>query len=144
MLEFGKTVGSLLEPNTILSLSGDLGAGKTTFVQGIALGLEIQDPIQSPTFVFMNGYKGLLPLFHFDLYRMKGESDFLGLGFDEYFFSGGVCAIEWPDRISSLLPEETLQIFISHQEQGRLLQFSLNNEALLSRLEGLFPHAIDS
>lgn len=143
MQELGRKVGSLLVPNTVISLSGDLGSGKTTFVQGIARGLGIQDPIQSPTFVFMNGYSGTLPLFHFDLYRMKGEADFLGLGFDEYFSMGGVCAIEWPDRIPSLLPEETLHVSISHYPEGRLLKFIIKGDELLRRLEGLFLNATD-
>jgi tRNA threonylcarbamoyladenosine biosynthesis protein TsaE len=116
-LIFGKKVAATLVPNAILALSGDLGAGKTSFVQGLALGLKIKDAVQSPTFVTLNLYGGKLPLFHFDLYRLKGN-DFLKLGYDEYFQKGGVCAIEWPEKIESILPEETLWITFSHLSEG--------------------------
>jgi len=124
MLAHGKKVGESLLPGSVLALSGDLGAGKTTFVQGVALGLQINQPIQSPTFVYFNQYEGSLPLFHFDLYRMNGPDDFLGLGFEEYFDAGGVCAIEWSERIQSLLPQRTLHISFSYQECGRCLVFT--------------------
>lgn len=119
MIELGKQIGSSLPPGSILALSGDLGAGKTTFVQGLAIGLGIQDPVQSPTFVYLNHYEGNLPLFHFDLYRLKGEEDFLGMGFEEYFVSSGICAIEWPERIPSLLPSNTVRLTFSHVKEGR-------------------------
>jgi tRNA threonylcarbamoyladenosine biosynthesis protein TsaE len=122
----GRIIGSALTPHTVLALSGDLGAGKTTFVQGLALGLGHDALIQSPTFIYLNVYEGtILPLFHFDLYRMKTASDFLGLGFDEYFDKGGVCAIEWPEKIASLLPKSTLYLsFAHHPRGGRTLNLS--------------------
>lgn len=123
-IEVGRSIGVLLRPNTILALSGDLGAGKTTFVQGIALGLQIKDPVQSPTFVYFNQYEGTLPLFHFDLYRMKNSSDFLGLGFDEYFHREGICAIEWPERITDLLLRKALFFSFSHLSHGRIVSIS--------------------
>ncbi len=106
-----------LPSNTVLALSGDLGAGKTTFVQGLARGLGITDPIQSPTFVILNLYPGL---FHFDLYRLKSSADFTALGLEEYFQKEGICAIEWPDRIAQLLPPETVHIHFSYDSQGRI------------------------
>lgn len=124
MVEFGKTIGSRIQPGSVLALSGDLGAGKTTFVQGLAQSLGIFDPIQSPTFVYMNAYDGILPLYHFDLYRMKGEMDFLGLGFDEYFMSNSVCVIEWPERIKTLLPKHTMHISFAHVEKCRRVVIS--------------------
>lgn len=111
----GRNLAALLGPNSILALYGDLGAGKTTFVQGLAQGLNISDPIQSPTFVTLNIYQGILPLFHFDLYRLKNESDFFQLGFDEYFQKEGICAIEWPERLASRLPLETISISFQYQ-----------------------------
>ncbi len=113
---FGQNIAHLLPPNSILALYGDLGAGKTTFVQGLARGLGILDPIQSPTFVTLNLYEGTLPLFHFDLYRLKNGSDFFQLGFEEYFQKGGICAIEWPDRIASHLPQSTISISFQHSD----------------------------
>lgn len=123
MIEFGKEIGSQILPGTVLALSGDLGAGKTTFVQGLALGLGILDPIQSPTFVYMNSYAGSLPLVHFDLYRLKGKDDFLDLGFDEHFSTEGVCVIEWPERIQTILPKETLHFSFSHVGQKRKIAY---------------------
>ncbi len=116
---FGQNFANRLRPNSILALFGDLGAGKTTFVQGLARGLEIDGPVQSPTFVTLNLYEGTLPLFHFDLYRLKDGSDFFHLGFEEYFQKGGVCAIEWPDRIASRLPPETIAISFQYANEGQ-------------------------
>lgn len=123
MKEWGKSVGSLLRPGQVLALFGDLGVGKTTFVQGLALGLGIEESIQSPTFVYLNQYVGKYPLFHFDLYRLKGAEDFLGMGFHEYFESGGISAVEWPERIESILPPDVLHICFSHHEKGRFVSF---------------------
>lgn len=118
MIAFGKTIASQLRSNEILALSGNLGAGKTTFVKGIALGLGIREPIQSPTFVLLNLYEGLA---HFDLYRLKTESDFISLGFDEYF-TNTICAIEWPERIGSLLPPHTIRLDFEHTPEGRVVR----------------------
>jgi len=126
MLELGKVLGASLPPNSILALSGNLGAGKTTFVQGLALGLQISDPVSSPTFVYLNTYSGSRLLFHFDLYRLRGAEDFLGLGFEEYFEKGGICAIEWPERIVNLLPPDTFHISFSYTSQGRIAVISPN------------------
>lgn len=114
---FGKMAASLLPMGAVLALSGPLGAGKTTFVQGLAEGLGIVEPIQSPTFVLLNVYEGLA---HFDLYRLKTAADFTSLGFDEYFESGGICAIEWPDRIKTILPPHTIYIDFVYEKEGRV------------------------
>lgn len=118
-IAFGRMVASSLPSQAILALSGDLGAGKTTFVQGLALGLNIQEPIQSPTFILLNVYDRL---FHFDLYRLKNSADFTQLGLEEYFEKEGICAIEWPERIHDLLPPETLHLHFSYTPQGRLAE----------------------
>lgn len=119
-IAFGQKMASLLPANTILALSGDLGAGKTTFVQGLALGLNIKEPVQSPTFVILNSYQD--SLFHFDLYRLKKTSDFTSLGFEEYFQKGGICAIEWPDRITQLLPPGTVFIDFAYVGLERMAE----------------------
>lgn len=119
-LDFGKQIADLITTHQVLALFGDLGAGKTTFVKGLAEGLGISDLVQSPTFVTLNLYEGRVPLYHFDLYRLKGESDFVSQGFLEYLDKQGVCAIEWPDRIVSLLPPGTLSIHFFHTGKGRL------------------------
>lgn len=120
-LSYGRAIGQILKPNTLLALYGDLGAGKTTFVQGLAQGLGILDSIQSPTFVTLHVYEGKIPLYHFDLYRLQEEREFLIQGLDEYFDRQGICAIEWPERISSLLPPRTLSLDLTYApSQGRL------------------------
>jgi tRNA threonylcarbamoyladenosine biosynthesis protein TsaE len=122
---FGRHAASLLPLNSIIAISGPLGAGKTSFVQGLAEGLTISTPIQSPTFTYLNIYKeGRAPLYHFDLYRMKEPSDFFSLGFDEYFEAGGLTAIEWPERLAHSLPSNALRLIFSYQNGGRSLDLS--------------------
>ncbi|MBS0624776.1 MAG: tRNA (adenosine(37)-N6)-threonylcarbamoyltransferase complex ATPase subunit type 1 TsaE [Verrucomicrobia bacterium] len=107
---FAQQFASKLKPNDILALTGDLGAGKTTLVKGLAKGMGSIDLIQSPTFVYLNIYQAKLPLYHFDLYRFRSPSDFLSMGFEEYFFKGGVTVIEWPERIENLIPPHAWRI----------------------------------
>lgn len=115
-IEFGAWIATCLEPGSVLTLKGNLGAGKTTFVQGLAKGLGIFEPIQSPTFVLLNVYEGLA---HFDLYRLKSGDDFKHLGFEEYF-GKVICAIEWPERIADLLPQGTVRIELEYEQGGRI------------------------
>ncbi|MBO4243300.1 MAG: tRNA (adenosine(37)-N6)-threonylcarbamoyltransferase complex ATPase subunit type 1 TsaE [Clostridiales bacterium] len=111
--ELGRKIGKRLKPGDVLSLDGDLGAGKTVITRGICAGMGL-DPsdVQSPTFTIVNEYEGEVPLFHFDTYRLSGEDDFLASGLDEYFYRGGVCVIEWGSVIDGLLPEDTVRIGI--------------------------------
>ena len=113
-----------LQSGSVIALFGDLGAGKTTFVQGLGAALGVEGPIQSPTFTYLNIYAGPLPLYHFDLYRLKHPSDFFSMGFEEYFHGQGVVAIEWAERIQDYLPPNTLFLRFSHQEQSRVAQIS--------------------
>ncbi|HEB12361.1 MAG TPA: tRNA (adenosine(37)-N6)-threonylcarbamoyltransferase complex ATPase subunit type 1 TsaE [Actinobacteria bacterium] len=100
-----------LEAGDIISLTGDLGAGKTRFVQGLADGLGIKKPVTSPTFTIIKQYDdGRLPLYHFDVYRLNGPSDLRALGYEEYFFGDGITVIEWGDKINDLLPPDHLTI----------------------------------
>lgn len=121
---FGRRCASCLPPDSILALYGDLGAGKTTFVQGVASALSIDASIQSPTFTYLSIYEGTLPLYHFDLYRMKNGSDFFGLGFEEYLDRGGIAAIEWAERLGNSLPERSIALHFSHTDQGRIARLS--------------------
>ena len=96
-----------LRPGTVLCLHGDLGAGKTCFVQGLAKALGVRRPVGSPTFTLINEYRGKTPLAHIDLYRVRGAGDAFGLGLEDYLFRyAGVVAIEWAERVAELLPEE--------------------------------------
>ena len=98
-IDYAKT----LQPNDVVLLNGDLGAGKTTFTKGIALALGIKDTVTSPTYAYMNDYDG--KLYHFDCYRLSGGEDAEGLGLTEYFYAGGICVIEWSENILSVLPK---------------------------------------
>lgn len=115
-LKLGEIIGKSLNPGSIIALVGDLGAGKTVLVKGIAKGLGIDEEPNSPTFVIMNYYEGPVPLYHFDLYRLSDEDELLGIGYDEYFFGTGVCAVEWADRIEDIFPDHTINIEIKIPE----------------------------
>ncbi len=106
----GRTVAGFLAAGDVISLTGDLGAGKTTFVQGAAAGLLVTDPVLSPTFTLVRHYEGTLPVYHLDVYRLNRVQDVLDLGFDEILDRGGVVFIEWGDAIDSLLPEGFLEV----------------------------------
>lgn len=120
----GFAIGKTLPPNSILCLFGDLGAGKTTFVKGVAAGLGINpSEVNSPTFVLLNMHKGDKTLYHFDLYRLGEPDEFLSMGFEEYLFAGGICCIEWSERIAGLIPADAIQIRFNHigQDQREVL-----------------------
>jgi tRNA threonylcarbamoyladenosine biosynthesis protein TsaE len=108
----GRRLGELLLPGAVVALVGPLGAGKTQLVRAIAEGMGISDSssVSSPTFVLIQEYRARLPIYHFDAYRLNSEGEFYDLGGHEYFASGGVCLIEWADRIPGCLPREYLQI----------------------------------
>lgn len=102
--EFAARFAPRLRPGDVLAMSGDLGAGKTAFVRGLARGLGYDGPVQSPTFTLVNEYLGgRLPLFHFDLYRLSDPEELYDLGFEEYPDRGGVCAVEWSSLGGDLL-----------------------------------------
>ncbi|WP_108024172.1 tRNA (adenosine(37)-N6)-threonylcarbamoyltransferase complex ATPase subunit type 1 TsaE [Melghirimyces profundicolus] len=105
-----------LRRGDVIALEGDLGAGKTTFTQGLAAGLGIEEPVDSPTFTLIKEYEGgRLPLYHMDVYRLNHPTE--ELGWDEYFYGDGVTLVEWADRIEPMLPGELIRIEVSrHQE----------------------------
>lgn len=103
-------LGRGLGPGAVLALHGQLGSGKTCFVQGLAAALGIKQPVTSPTFKLVNEYQGTLPLYHLDLYRLNGEEESFSMGIEDYLFGEGITAIEWADRIPDLLPDSTIHI----------------------------------
>ncbi|KAB7704486.1 tRNA (adenosine(37)-N6)-threonylcarbamoyltransferase complex ATPase subunit type 1 TsaE [Bacillus aerolatus] len=110
---FAERLAELLTPGDVLLLEGDLGAGKTTFTQGLAKGLGVSRNVNSPTFTIIKEYKGRLPLYHMDVYRVSDAEE--DLGFDEYFYGNGVCVVEWAHLIEQQLPEHYLKVMISHK-----------------------------
>ncbi len=103
-------LGSLCRAGDIVCLEGELGAGKTTLTQALARGAGIDDQeyVSSPTFAYMNEYKGIIPLYHMDFYRLESSDDVLELGLDEYFYRSGITVIEWPERATEAIPETCL------------------------------------
>jgi tRNA threonylcarbamoyladenosine biosynthesis protein TsaE len=112
--DFGIKLGKLLEPGDIVCLNGELGAGKTTMTKSIGIGLGVEEYITSPTFTLINQYRGRMPVYHFDVYRLENVEELYDLGFDEYFFGNGVCIIEWAEKIEKMLPEDRLVIDIKN------------------------------
>lgn len=103
-----------LQSGDVVCLEGDLGAGKTHFVKGMATAFGIREAeVQSPTFTLINEYEGSLPLYHFDCYRMENYQEALEIGAEEYFYGEGVSVIEWPERIREILPPEAIWITIT-------------------------------
>jgi tRNA threonylcarbamoyladenosine biosynthesis protein TsaE len=111
-LDLGRKIGVQLKAKDILALSGPLGAGKTTLIQGIALGLGVTDYVTSPTFILINEYLGRIPLYHIDLYRLEDLSQIEDLGIEEYFDKPGAAVIEWAEKLGDLLPEKAKNIKI--------------------------------
>ncbi|SHS27190.1 YjeE family ATPase [Mycobacteroides abscessus subsp. abscessus] len=115
-LQFSKELAQKLQPGDVITLEGDLGAGKTTFTKGLAVGLDINKNVSSPTFTIIKEYNGRLPLYHMDVYRLEDSDE--DLGFDEYFEGQGVTVVEWAHLIEDQLPKELLQINITHGEEN--------------------------
>ena len=111
--QLGKKIGERAQPGQIYTLNGDLGVGKTVFTQGVARGLEIREPVNSPTFTILQEYEGgRLPFYHFDVYRIGDIEEMEEIGYDEYFFGEGICLIEWAQLIEEILPENVISVTI--------------------------------
>ena len=112
--QLGRRLGSVLSAGATIALNGTLGAGKTHPTRAIAEGLNVVNPalVNSPTFVLIQEYPARLPIYHFDAYRLKSSAEFESLGTDEYFQSGGVCIVEWAEKVASSLPDDRLEITI--------------------------------
>ena len=108
----GAALGRVLTPGTVIAYRGDLGAGKTAFTRGLARGLGYADPVTSPTYTIVNEYLGgRLPLFHFDMYRLRSSEDLWDIGWEDYLDRGGVCAVEWSENVDDAM-EDALYITI--------------------------------
>ena len=115
----GRRLGEILSPPALLLLNGDLGAGKTCFVRGLARGLDVaaDEPVTSPTYALMHHYQGRHDLYHFDLYRLSGWGDLHEIGFDEYIESGKIVVVEWAERAAGA-GLEGLEISFSLQDEN--------------------------
>ena len=115
----GMRLAPLLEPGDVLALTGDLGTGKTRWVQGVCQGLEISDPVNSPTFTLVNEYQGRLPVYHIDLYRLSTPAEVLTFGLDDYLYGAGVSMIEWAELAGEFLPKSYLAVELHHLEETK-------------------------
>lgn len=121
-LKVGERLAMLLIPGDVITLEGDLGAGKTTFAKGVARGLGVTRTVNSPTFTIVKEYQGELPFYHMDVYRLENADE--DIGFSEYFNGNGITVVEWAHFIQEFLPEERLDIKIVYvDEHERRLEF---------------------
>ena len=105
----GETLAKVLQPGAVIAYRGDLGAGKTAFTRGLARGLGYAEPVTSPTYTIVNEYLGCkLPLFHFDMYRLRSSEDLWDIGWEDYLERGGVCAVEWSENVADALEDPIL------------------------------------
>lgn len=111
-MQLGQELAESLEPGDVLALSGELGSGKTTFVQGLAKGLGVAEFVNSPTFKIVNELEGRMLLYHLDFYRINSEDELINLGIDHYLFGPGAVVIEWADRYPRFIPDDAFRIGI--------------------------------
>ena len=115
-----KLARSLPEHGVVIAMYGELGAGKTALVRGLARGLEVDGAVTSPTFTIVNELYGKRDLFHFDMYRLNSADDLFDIGWEDYLSRGGVCAVEWSENVMDALPEDTVWVRIAREgDTGR-------------------------
>jgi tRNA threonylcarbamoyladenosine biosynthesis protein TsaE len=115
----GARLAALVAPGDVIALVGDLGSGKTRWVQGVCEGLGVIDPVISPTFTLVNEYRGRCPVYHIDLYRLTDVSETLTFGLEDYLYGDGITLIEWADRARELLPESHLTVELYYLEDTK-------------------------
>lgn len=130
----GAELGQSLAPGSVVIFTGNLGAGKTTLIQGICTGLGVTEKVTSPTFTLINEYQGRLPVYHFDFYRLHTAAELIDLGVDEYLDGPGVCLVEWPELIEAWLPQRHLRCHLSHGFAAAELITTLQHEQGIAAL----------
>ncbi len=134
----GLIIGNIAQSGDVICLNGCLGAGKTTMTQAIARGLGVPSNcyVTSPSYTIMHEYKGVIPLYHMDFYRLNGSGDVIDLGFEEYFYLDGLTIIEWSERAEDILPKDRVTIAISlNKDQERIARIFTSNDVFPSRYE---------
>lgn len=121
--EIGRRLGTSAVVPSVICFFGEPGAGKTTFIKGVAAGAAGVDPslVQSPTFAYLHLYEGPKTVCHFDLYRLRDADEFLSMGFDEYFEADMLCCVEWSERIFDVLPSDSIRVVLTYIDEGRRL-----------------------
>lgn len=124
---FANALSRVLKPGDVLCLSGDLGAGKTTFSQFLCKALGVDDYVTSPTFNIMNQYEASMPIYHFDVYRIFDEDEMLEIGFEDFLYGEGLCIVEWAQKVASMIPKDAIWMTITLDEQmNRLIEIEAN------------------
>ncbi len=120
-IKLGEKIARRLKPGDLVALSGELGAGKTTLVKGIAKGLGVKNYryVNSPSFVLVKEYKGKIPLFHFDIYRLNNLKDIEDIGYEDYLARDGVVVIEWSGKMARILPKKRLNVALKIKSPGK-------------------------
>ena len=114
----GQQLGRTLAPGSVVAFRGGLGMGKTAFTRGLARGLGCTGRVTSPTFTIVNEYRGKIPLFHFDMYRLGSSDALFDIGWEDYLDRGGVCAVEWSENVADAMPEGTVYVTIRRSPEG--------------------------
>ena len=139
-IRIGRKIGRILQPGDVIALVGELGAGKTQLIKGLAAGTGVRRPgyVSSPSFTLINEYEGRSPFYHIDLYRLETEKEAQELGLEEYFTGRGMTAIEWADKIPSLLPREILTVNICYTgKKTRTIEITGKGKRYLEIIAGL-------
>ena len=131
----GERLAKILTPGTILAYRGDLGAGKTAFTRGLARGLGCTEQVTSPTYTIVNEYLGgRLPLFHFDMYRLRSSDDLFDIGWDDYLERNGICAVEWSENVADAMEDPVTVTIEKTGENSRRITVERSEENALTGL----------
>ena len=128
----GEALADTLHPGSVVAYTGTLGMGKTAFTRGLARGLGCRGRVTSPTFTIVNEYEGNIPLFHFDMYRLSSSDELFDIGWEDYLARGGVCAVEWSERVTDALPHDTVFVNIARcaeDENWRIITITGDEKA---------------
>ena len=143
----GVRLGEICRPGDIICLNGDLGAGKTTLTQAIAIGagVDSREYVSSPTFAVLHEYKGKITLYHMDFYRLSDEEEIISMGLDDFFYLSGVTVIEWSDRAGNIMPDTCLRVDMTIlAENSRSISFSSQDNEWRRRISQLFDDKVSN
>jgi tRNA threonylcarbamoyladenosine biosynthesis protein TsaE len=140
-LALGRAIGRLLGPGDVVTLSGELGAGKTVMAQGLGQGLDVEEPVSSPTFTLVHEYAGRVPVRHLDVYRQRSADELIDLSRDDLLRGGGAVLVEWPERIHAALPDERLDVTLTWGESDSR---RIDLEPRGARMTGLARSAVET
>ncbi|CUS97414.1 tRNA (adenosine(37)-N6)-threonylcarbamoyltransferase complex ATPase subunit type 1 TsaE [Candidatus Kryptobacter tengchongensis] len=112
-IQLGKDFAKMLKAGDVVALYGELGSGKTKFIQGVCLGLNVKETVNSPSFIIMNKYEGDLIIYHFDLYRINSLDELIEIGFHEFIYNDAISLIEWAEKVKDILPKKRYEIYLN-------------------------------